>query len=115
MMKKTVINYGEKTLNTDDYRIWKSKIVNKANELAYTSPEWGCNLSKNCLPVSLMVLDEARKSFPNAKVVIGGVLRNKNAKLSTSLIKEVTEFFSSTPLQLNRVFTRGLKLITIGS
>lgn len=42
---------------------------------------WGGGLKSNCLPVCLTILNEVKKSHPNAKVVVGDFTRNKSDNL----------------------------------
>lgn len=98
-------------MNQDDYRVWKSKIVSKATELAYTENKlWSNVLRGNCLPVSLLVIDEVRKSFPKAKVVIGNVVEVRNKSLPNSIKNDIVNFSSNTDLAFKPDFHAWIKI-----
>ncbi|MBM4905519.1 hypothetical protein HYO34_22955 [Vibrio parahaemolyticus] len=72
-------------------------MVNEANKLIFTSPEWGCKLQQNCLPVSMMIIEEVKKFFPDAKVVIGDAIRHKNIALTTLQKNSIKHFSKIDP------------------
>lgn len=99
-------------MNSEEYRSWKSEIVSHANNLAYSASNsiWGRTLSGNCLPVSQLVINKVRETFPTAGVVIGNVLRVEGQCLSTSAIHAIVNFFYTTDLSYKPNFHAWIKI-----